>query len=825
MTHFIHTFILIFLLNIFYSKAFCFEKTVETTKFFFNKKTEALETKFLVKVSPEVYFRNSIIFVHEISTSYFFLRLEEILLDGKPSPELLVSKTNFEIILKIPESIEYGLHTFKLIFADGYFTEFDFEVIPLEVYGDDSINPYDPDPRTQNGSEKNIGDVPPKKNKHSFTYPNGGLYKNSKLQCDAMHVIDGKFTIIEGEIKEWLGIIPIRGRFSNLYLDFCSKTKTMYVMNDWFLGKGDYDSNSCYNRFEFMTAGGKDKWIIKVYHSIVRGIEVYLNGKNVTNDTNIVVGGAFGYGPSLLDTTPHTLYEFGIRTESGIFFFPGDPGSICDPYIPPKPPQGQPSVKVICDEYGVEGYGLISEPTAILGYLGDENISTIPINRYFPISGIQGLVREPQYIYGIIEKDKISFNYTNNKAHTNNCQKFHIIDGEFTKNPDQNSPNEWESSLFAEGRYSRLYADVCDTTLYILNDWYFANEEPSNRNCYNVFEIWTGNGAEHWAVWVYFDPNKKIRVYRNGLDVSNDSNYVLGGAYGFSTSPKSNFYHTIYEFAIKVMKGSWFMAICDPGPMSFCDDLKETPPRKINARIGFRDAKNPNLSPGDLTENLMIPDNNIVELIFGTNADTKEWFLKKYKVTIEYDPITFFPLEIIPVSTNFINNNVLSFNYKIYETGKVEIECVFDNFISGNGDFFKLVGIVSSNNSITSAVLRSKFDIFNRTSNMYYISIPDIKYEISLNTPNSQTLEEKIFVYPNPTSGYLNIVFVSETEDIIDINIFDVQGRIVFSKANVVLNRGFNKFTLECNSFSSSEYFIVVSNKVFIKTIKFNYVK
>jgi len=400
-------------------------------------------------------------------------------------------------------------------------------------------------------------------------------------------------------------------------------------MNDWFLATNEVDSNSCYNLFQFYTGGGEEYWEIRVYHSTKKGIKVIRNNVDVTDDTNIVKNGKYGFSSSLLKEESHTLYEFAIKVKPGAFFFP----TLCDPVRNVGP-------QLICEE---NGYGLIQEPYLYGGELNKNGSNLRKHVRYIPLSGIHGMVTEPNIFTGYFVKDTSFIRIPGNDGKINVCNKSHTIDGKFTKIDENNT--EWQHCNPAIGKYSNLYAEYCNGKLYILNDWILGTHEPDERNCYNLFELFTGGGKEHWGIFVYHNIEKGIKVFLNGKDVSNDTNYVEAGKFGFDISPlKQDSAHTIYEFSIKASEGDWHLFLCDPSPSSFCDDNPNLPPRLFDNNLGIReyDKLNPG-NPGDHHPIINIQNGKSVSLGFGTSVDTKNWYCRKYKVVINYNKNNFLP--------------------------------------------------------------------------------------------------------------------------------------------------------------------------------------
>lgn len=63
----------------------------------------------------------------------------------------------------------------------------------------------------------------------------------------------------------------------------------------------------------------------------------------------------------------------------------------------------------------------------------------------------------------------------------------------------------------------------------------------------------------------------KLKVFRNELDVTMDTNFVVDGVYGWSPTINLSNEHTVYEFGIKPKAGWWQLFLYDPGLSSFCE--------------------------------------------------------------------------------------------------------------------------------------------------------------------------------------------------------------------------------------------------------------
>jgi hypothetical protein len=478
-----------------------------------------------------------------------------VFIDGELVTPLQYSTTSLDVL--IPRTMPPGQHTIELCVIDGPYGIMTFSVLILNSDRmpelDLDIDRTNPDPRTQNGPRQDLSGAGRRPRDYQWrSHRPGG--RGGTLSCSERHVIDGRFTPLPGHQAEWAGISPMIGRFSNLYLDYCPESKTMYLMNDWLIGSGQYQQN-CYNVFGFTTGNGAEAWLIKVTHDTLRPVIVELNGVDVTDDTSIVRGGAFSMGPSPSDSTPHTMYEFGVRTSSGLFIMPvGD-----DPvlYVPST------TTALECDKDGIDRYGLIREPHVRMAVFSSEGSRVRQTERYIPTSGVVGLEVEPNVLSGSMSGDTMQYRSGTNTVVTSSCTSVINVDGAY-------SDEEWNVTSPASGMFSDIYAKYCSGTLHILNDWVHASSMPDNATCYNLFELYTGDGQEHWGIWVWQDPSRKPTVFRNGKDVSDDTTIVHAGKAGWGSSPRMADPHALYEFTISAMEGGFMMMYADPGPSSFC---------------------------------------------------------------------------------------------------------------------------------------------------------------------------------------------------------------------------------------------------------------
>jgi hypothetical protein len=249
-----------------------------------------------------------------------------------------------------------------------------------------------------------------------------------------------------------------------------------------------------------------------------------------------------------------------------------------------------------CDQSIVEGYGNVQEPWIRSAVFGDDGVSVRQDERYIPTGGVVGLETEPRIATGETRGDTIVYRSGNGPQVRNICNGRGVVDGILT-------PEEWIGHRPINGVYSDLYAQYCGGRLQVLNDWVLADAMPDNASCYNLFDLFTGSGAEHWGIWVFQDITRKPRVFRNGVEVTDDTTIVRAGKAGWGTSPRLAREHAMYEFEIVAMEGGFSLQYADPGPASFCSLTSGANSDTTHDAIGVVQPQpwNPSMGPVTIT--------------------------------------------------------------------------------------------------------------------------------------------------------------------------------------------------------------------------------
>lgn len=157
------------------------------------------------------------------------------------------------------------------------------------------------------------------------------------------------------------------------------------------------------------------------------------------------------------------------------------------------------------------------------------------------------------------------------------------------------------------------------------------------------------------------------------------------------------------------------------------------------------------------------------------------------------------------------DNDILGYN--LYYTSNLDREITKLNTepIQGNTYSIGKLNFGISYYSVRALRLR------NSVSGSYYDESPGAI--IKLERPfNNEILEEKnLMVFPNPASDFLNIIYNSEIENYIELNVYDLNGRMVENIYKGNASSGINHFVWDLlNSqnqlVSKGKYLIVISN-------------
>ena len=681
------------------------------------------------------------------------------------------SESSTQIRFEIPFIGLHGSQTVKYSLDDGPSGQTSISIIPGHRDVQDLPTGSEPDPSKQYGKPVEAGKNPKGLPRGPVVYnPPGGHSNTPYSNCNPMHVIDGQFSgQVAGGKFEWSDITPMKTRFSNIYVDYCAQSGIMYFLNDWDWTSIEPDQSTCYAYFEMSSGNGEEQWEIRIYNDKKRGISVKRNGIEVSQNKNIVIGGAYSFSSSPLFEHKHTIYEYALKVKPGNFMIP----------VLSSPIQSLgPLVK--CND---TGYALVKDPSYYHGIMNDTGIVLRKDERYVPLAGAAGLATEPMVIAGNLGRNGSSFGATGAMGANPNCLSKHEVDGKFTRFPD--STKEWSQVNAARGRYSDLYADYCNGTLYILNDWVLGSEEPDKENCYNLFELTTGGGTQHWGIYVYHNIRKGIRVFLNGTDVSSDTSIVKGGKFGMDVSARDPKPHTIYEFAIKADEGAWKMFFCDPGPSSFCDNDMPNVARGIQSiNTGFSQVGSKqiclntfqNYGPMIITNPIKSTMLDTAVFVLRTNDNTSDWGGSRYEVEISLNGAFVKPIDVFVIPDETIGKQATIITKRISDRS---IYALIDapNGFDKDGELLR-VRYASRIGMRDTTELRGKVQLRNSSRVMRTVPVQNgyilnEGYVVS----NSNDFRANILPFTKKEGEYLMVSFTLDNPENVSIRIYDEVGR------------------------------------------------
>ncbi len=153
--------------------------------------------------------------------------------------------------------------------------------------------------------------------------------------------------------------------------------------------------------------------------------------------------------------------------------------------------------------------------------------------------------------------------------------------------------------------------------------------------------------------------------------------------------------------------------------------------------------------------------------------------MAEYKMPVEMP-------ELLGSSAEFIRNEALDW----YENGVLKLDSIqSDSVLVGyifGGISSTGKNIFFTNTGTQSAASSQIFKVYLYKSNGSGID--------QLNTQSNSSF--KLEVYPNPNSGVFQLVFYSENEESIEINLYDVQGRLVYFNKFEDIKKGSNNLEL-----------------------------
>lgn len=157
---------------------------------------------------------------------------------------------------------------------------------------------------------------------------------------------------------------------------------------------------------------------------------------------------------------------------------------------------------------------------------------------------------------------------------------------------------------------------------------------------------------------------------------------------------------------------------------------------------------------------------------------------------------------IIVTSNAQLNQIFQQFNVNFFELGFPGVPALFNVFVIGC-QFCDTINLKTALEGLEGTVLVDE-------------STDYIPYILLLNT-DSNVLDKKLTLFPNPTSGVFEIKMETQFQDV-DVELYDSNGRIVFK--NKFNSSSTNSKAIDISSLSNGVYFLKVKNDEFTQTEK-----
>lgn len=153
-----------------------------------------------------------------------------------------------------------------------------------------------------------------------------------------------------------------------------------------------------------------------------------------------------------------------------------------------------------------------------------------------------------------------------------------------------------------------------------------------------------------------------------------------------------------------------------------------------------------------------------------------------------------------------ISNNLTLSNLTFRETNTSTFKAKNSIDVIGNSDFNPTTGFIDLS-------IDSGLDICSTSQR---ISNTISKKEVNDYDLIKRNFDKKVHLYPNPNDGDFRLIFNEEVSEEIEVNIFDVFGKLVFS-----LNSKETEIDFKLNNLNSGVYFVKVTSSEINESIKF----
>jgi len=182
---------------------------------------------------------------------------------------------------------------------------------------------------------------------------------------------------------------------------------------------------------------------------------------------------------------------------------------------------------------------------------------------------------------------------------------------------------------------------------------------------------------------------------------------------------------------------------------------------------------------------------------------------------------TILPVELTDFRAKTIDNSVVELGWKTKSENENDF---FTIERSATGVEFEAIGTIDGAGNSTIDI-NYDFQDINPLSGMSYYRLKQTDFDGTSKYSNTIAVEiESSFadldLYPNPVKDNSFITFKSNTENNVEVSIYDITGSKVLASKYIV-KKGSNKLELQTNSLPKGMYFLTVENEKEISKIKF----
>ncbi|WP_223601186.1 reprolysin-like metallopeptidase [Chryseobacterium sp. GVT01B] len=178
-------------------------------------------------------------------------------------------------------------------------------------------------------------------------------------------------------------------------------------------------------------------------------------------------------------------------------------------------------------------------------------------------------------------------------------------------------------------------------------------------------------------------------------------------------------------------------------------------------------------------------------------------------------------------AVNWAGNSTQTITWDVANTTAFPVNCATVNiFLSTDGGLTYptlILGSTANDGSETVTIpnittTQARIMVAAETNVFYNINPINFTITQTLGVNETASNKDVFVVYPNPSKGLLNIKFTNSNE-VYDMNVYDVSGKLVFTQANNKLNHD-KTGTFDLSQLVKGDYLIRVKSKNMEKTIK-----